>query len=377
VTTQDKTIALAQNVDTEVQKLNTSSLDISFNELLEMREAKELDITPDFQRLFRWSNGQQSRFIESLLLEMPVPPIFVIEQEDGRYILIDGLQRISSYLHLRGKLEAAHLDPPIKYGQMLKLTECDIIPSLNELTYDDLGTALQIRLKRAFVRVEVVKRTSDPKFKYHMFKRLNTGGENLTEQQIRNCTIRLLDVQFNDFIKEMSQSEAFVEVTDILTDTAKLGAFDEELVLRFFALKNNLDGFKHDVSDFLTDYMENVTVGKQPFDYGAERVTFERTFEFFRRTLGDRAFGNPNRKGPGITRGFSTYHFEALTIGIQKILGRIDLDNKDLLNALKQKLEEIKRSDDFMRLTTGGGKNSPGPLKKRISYVNDQLGIPA
>ena len=70
-----------------------------------MFKTKELDINPDYQRLFRWSEGARSRFIESLLLEMPVPPIYVIEQEEGQYLLIDGLQRISSYLHLRGELE--------------------------------------------------------------------------------------------------------------------------------------------------------------------------------------------------------------------------------------------------------------------------------
>src|SRR5690242_8139624 len=173
-----------------LKRASTQALDISFNELLDMSEAGELNITPDYQRLFRWSEGQRSRLVESLLLEMPVPPIFVIEEEDGSYQLIDGLQRISSYLHLRGKLSALHLDPPVQMGDMLKLSDCDIIPSINGMTFVDFPTALQIRLKRAFIRVEVVRKGADPRFKYHMFKRLNTGGDLLSEQQLRNCTIR-------------------------------------------------------------------------------------------------------------------------------------------------------------------------------------------
>jgi hypothetical protein len=88
---------LVDEISGTLKRVSTTSLDISFNELLDMAAADppELDITPDYQRLFRWSEGQRSRFIESLILEMPVPPVFVIEVDDGRYQLIDGLQRIS------------------------------------------------------------------------------------------------------------------------------------------------------------------------------------------------------------------------------------------------------------------------------------------
>lgn len=96
-------------IEVQVEKVHTQSLDLSFNELLDMYESGELDISPDYQRLFRWTEGASSRFIESLLLEMPVPPIYVVETETGVYQLIDGLQRFSSYLHLRGELTAERL----------------------------------------------------------------------------------------------------------------------------------------------------------------------------------------------------------------------------------------------------------------------------
>jgi hypothetical protein len=109
---------LIESIAATLKQASTQALDLSFNELLDMHEAKELNIAPDYQRLFRWTEGQRSRFIESLLLEMPVPPIFVIEEGEGTYQLIDGLQRISSYLHLRGKLAAPHLDPPVAIGDI-------------------------------------------------------------------------------------------------------------------------------------------------------------------------------------------------------------------------------------------------------------------
>ena len=117
---------LIQAIDEKIAAVRTQSLDFSFNELADMHDAGELIIDPEFQRMFRWSEGAQARFIETLLLELPVPPIFLIEREDRVYELIDGLQRISSYLHFRGSLaiDGSPLPP-------LQLSECDIVPELN------------------------------------------------------------------------------------------------------------------------------------------------------------------------------------------------------------------------------------------------------
>ena len=156
--------SLISQVDLRLQSVHTQSLDISFNELADMVRENELDISPDYQRLFQWSEGARSRFIESLLLEMPVPPIYMVEEEDNRKLLIDGLQRLSSYLHFRGMLVAPHLRPkPVLLGEKLTLQDCDIVTELNGRTYDDLGLSLQIKLKRSFVRVEVIKRGSNSK----------------------------------------------------------------------------------------------------------------------------------------------------------------------------------------------------------------------
>jgi len=366
---------LIDAIERRVKQVHTQSLDLSFNELLDMRSNGELDISPEYQRLFQWSEGARSRFIESLLLEMPVPPIYVVEENDGRYLLIDGLQRISSYLHLRGELTAQHLQPPVNKGDMLVLSDCDIVTELNGRTYNELGTALQIRLKRAFVRVEVVRKGSDARFKYYMFKRLNTGGELLSEQQIRNCTIRLLDPRFNDFIIELSKNEHFVACCETLTQERILAAFNQELVLRFFALKNDRARFKHDVSDFLTEYMEKVSDSQQgaQFDYQEEARQFEKTFHVLHATLDDRAFSFANPQRTKITKGFSVYHYEAFTLGLQSQLEELIPDNATQMDELGKILTGIKLDPEFIRITTGGGKNSPGPLNDRIRFVSQRL----
>ncbi|WP_066015660.1 DUF262 domain-containing protein [Endozoicomonas atrinae] len=368
---EDLILSLEQNIE----KVHTQSLDLSFNELLDMYADGELDIKPDYQRLFRWSQGAQSRFIESLLLEMPVPPIYVVESEDGKYQLIDGLQRFSSYLHLRGKLNAGHLNPPVCIGNLLKLQECDIVKELNGLTYDELPTSLKIRLKRAFVRVEVVRKGSDNKFRYHMFKRLNTGGEELTSQQLRNCTIRMLDSTFIDFVIKKSNEPNYKNCIRNISQQQQFGAFDQELVLRYFALKNYKDKFVHDVSDFLTEYMENISDPEKKefvFDYQEEEKIFDKVFLLLNKALGDRSFG---RIGKGLTvqSNFAVYHFEAICTGLLSRINELDPDNPVHIRSLKAKLIEIKADSDFSKATVGGGKNSPGPLNKRIQVVVDKL----
>lgn len=365
---------LILSLEQNVEKVHTQSLDLSFNELLDMHSNGELDINPDYQRLFRWTVGAQSRFIESLLLEMPVPPIYVVESDEGRYQLIDGLQRFSSYLHLRGKLVAEHLNPPIREGDFLTLQECDIVDELNGLKYDDLPTSLKIRLKRAFVRVEVVRKGSDSKFRYHMFKRLNTGGEELTQQQLRNCTIRMLDPTFIDFIILKSKSDDYRNCIKNISTQQELGSFDQELVLRYFSLKNYRSNFVHDVADFLTEYMEKVTDPENNevnFNYVEEERIFDKVFKVLNRSLGDKSFGRVGNNG--IQSNFSVYHFEAICTGLLSRIEEIDENNQEHISGLESILMEIKSDTNFKSATTGGGKNSPGPLNTRIDIVVNKL----
>lgn len=374
--TREPGVRLLQAVQKQVKQIQTSSLDLSFNELLDMYKTDELIIDPDYQRAFRWSPGKESRFIESLILGMPIPPVFVIELEDGKYELIDGLQRLSSYFHFRGALELEAFDRTIPEGEELVLSDCDIVSELNGLRHSSLPSAMQIRLKRHFIRVEVIRKESDERLRYHMFKRLNTGGENLSEQEIRNCTVRLLGGgdQFMRFIIELSHSPDFLVCTQNITEESRQLRFDQELVLRFFAFKNQRAKYRHDVADFLTEFMEAVLdpAVHLPFDYEAERQVFVRTFEVLAATLEDKAFGWVNRAG-NIVRGFAVYHFEAFTLGIQSILGGFDLRDAEQVAALRTVLEGIKRDPEFMAITTGGGRNSRGALDSRVGFVEEKL----
>jgi hypothetical protein len=366
---------LINAVDNKITAVRTSNLDLSMNELADMYETDELLISPDFQRMFRWSLGAQSRFIESLILELPVPPIFLIERDDRVYELIDGLQRISSYLHFRGvlRLEGEIQEP-------LVLQECDIVRELNGISVDDLPRALDIKLKRSYLRAEILRKESDPRLRYYMFKRLNTGGEILSEQEVRNATIRLLSPDFNDFIIESSENVDFQYSIDTISDGARRRKWDQELVLRFFAYKNDIVNYVHDVSDFLTDYMEKVSDpdDAEVFDYSAEKSIFDKTFLVLRKIsdhleIGTKIFGTIGQSGE--PRGqFSVYHYEGITLGLQAVLAGVDPLNSLQIEALAGAVKHGKADPDFLK-STGAGKNYSGPMRSRVSYFENKFRV--
>lgn len=353
-------VSLVESVDNKISKVRTTSLDISFNELLDMYSNEELIISPEYQRLFRWSEGKQSRFIETLLLELPLPPIFVIEVEEGKYELIDGLQRISSYLHFRGVLEGKG---------SLELTDCDIISELDGHRYADFPKTLQIKLKRNFIRVEVLRKESDDRLRYHMFKRLNSGGEILSEQEIRNCTIRILNPEINNFIISMSLEKCFQNTTSRLPDEDVNKKRNEEFVLRFFTLKNSIeeyDKFKS-MDEYLTHYMESVAKQEIEFDYKKEKDIFIKTFTILDKILGKNTFSTKLSSGD-YKDTFVLYYYDGLTLGIQKFINQFNETTE--YEKLVGIIESVKNDNAFYKARTGSKSNT----KKRIRIVEEKLG---
>ena len=132
-------LTIDEQIDKIIGEVRTESLDISFGEIINLYTNKELIIQPEYQRLFRWSNQQKSRLVESILLELPIPQIFTIENSDGVLELIDGLQRISSIIQF--------IDASVLNLEPLQLEGCDQIKQLNKKIYNDLSVRLKKRLK--------------------------------------------------------------------------------------------------------------------------------------------------------------------------------------------------------------------------------------
>lgn len=354
--------SLDEQIDQRIGEVRTEALDLSFGEIANLRKNKELITQPEYQRLFRWSNEQKSRLIESILLELPIPQIFVMENADGVYELIDGLQRVSSVLQF--------LEPEVLNLPPIELSGCDIIDDLNGKSYDSLPLSLRLRVKRSTVRTVVIKRQSKSFLRYEMFKRLNTGGSLLSPQEIRNCSARLIGEEgtaFYSFLRDLSDYPSFKATTQTLAEEDVEQKGNEELVLRFFAAKNAIDLFRGSVRDWLDDYMEAVLFGRTAFDKEAERAVFQEVFDAISDKLGETAFVKFRGERP--LGGLAPAYYEAISVGCFKTLG--ELRAKEA-TAVKQALVRLVQSTEF-REVTGPGANNKTKLRSRIEMAEKAI----
>lgn len=359
VTTQD---ALLAEIDEKIGEVRTDAIDISFGELISLRSSKEIVIDPEYQRLFRWSNEQKSRLVESILLRLPIPPIFFIENEDGTLELIDGLQRVSSMIQL--------IEPNLIDQQTLTLSGCDLIDALNGYTYDDLPIALKLQLKRSTVRALIIKRQSKSFLRYEMFKRLNTGGSLLSPQELRNCSARLFGapgVDFYNFLIGLSQYEHFVSTTETLSDTDMEKRGREELVLRFFAAKNGPSLYRGHVGDWLDSFMEAVLLEKMEFDLESESNQFKKVFALIDRSLGYYAFCKFKDDAP--VGGLAPAYYEAIAIAVNN---EIDFAEKLDEKALAKAVNNARQTSEF-RDNVGAGANKKSKLKGRVDVIQKAI----
>jgi len=312
--------SLEEIIDEKIGEVRTESLDLSFGEIVNLHAANELIIQPEYQRLFRWSDVKKSRLIESILLELPIPQIFVIENSDGVLELIDGLQRVSSVIQFidASALKGEEPLPP------LQLQGCDLIKDLNDKIFNNLSLTLKLRIKRSSIRTVIIKRQSKSFLRYEMFKRLNTGGESLEPQEIRNCSARMVGnkgIDFYEFLKQKAINSDFLKCIESLPEESKNKKGDEELVLRFFAAKNAQDMFRSSVTDWLDLYMESILLEQVNFDYDVEGKNFDRLFNYLGNILGDNAF--VIYKGEQPQRNLKPAYYEAITVGTLNVLDQI------------------------------------------------------
>ena len=351
-------LPLDEQIDARRSDIRTDKLDMTYGEFANMYQEKELVVAPAYQRLFRWTPSQKSKFIESVLLGIPTPAIFVAETKDGVWELVDGLQRISTVLEFFGVLKSA--DGETMPASTLVADETCELPGLNGLKYDNLSLRSRLSIRRAGCRVEVIKVGSGPRMKYDLFERLNTGGAQLTDQEIRNCIFRAEASDLMDYFDGLAQFEPFQEFLGISENQQK-ELYDRGLVLRFFALKNDLNSFQHDVEPFVTGYIHKVVDGLVPFDREAERDIFQRTIKRIAEALGDGSWRHIRKGRP---RGaFSVYVFEALSLSVAKHLDAVAaLDT----NELAERLNAVKTDEEF-RNSCGAGRNTKPHLLRRLS----------
>jgi hypothetical protein len=310
------------------------------------RESDESEIfIPDYQRDMVWTPKQQSRFIESILIKLPVPFIFGADvgqgDREGALEIIDGSQRIRTLDNfLSNKLVLVGLK---------KLTEAI------GMRFSDLSKPRQMRFKRTTVRVIELTEKADEDARREMFDRLNSGGTRLTTMEVRRGVV---DGPFMSFITECAANEIFRSLVPLNERNAKRKEY-EEFVLRYFAYLNNYHGFQKSVDDFLTDYLKS----KNENFSDSDKQVMQDEFICMLKLVSEHF---PN----GFKRtGYTTVpriRFEAIAVGLS-------LAVREKPELIPCDIEQWLDSKAFIKHTRSDASNSRPKLVNRIHYVRDNL----
>lgn len=298
-------------------------------DLYRMYDDEVLDVSPTFQREVAWKGPAQTRFIDSLMKQLPIPSLcFSYDYKNENWQVIDGLQRISSVIRFLDEKSAwtlAALD--------------DIDPRIvgkNVKEFRKKGTELnklRRRVENAMLPITVLR--CDPSLESHsnylftIFHRLNTGGLKLNNQEIRNC---IFSGRFNDMLRELDHNESWLNINGIdkpVNDRFKR----QELILRFFAFYESFENYKEGLAKFLNNYMRT-NRSQSDLEIDQKKALFIRVVNVIKEKLGTEIAGAR----------LNLSLFESLMVGVAR--------NIDKVEALKpteavKRLNSLKENDEF------------------------------
>lgn len=359
---------LSERINLKKKEIATDSYPMSIGELINLYRDEELDIHPQFQRLFRWNDYQKTKLIESIMLNIPLPSIFVSQNDEGVWDVVDGVQRLSTIFQFVGILkdESGGLVPPFRLQGTKYIPEFEN-KKWNSEGVDGFSRDLQLDFKRTKLSINIVKKESDPSTKYELFQRLNTGGSQLSPQEVRNCLMIMTDSSFYDNINTMANDESFLNTTPI-SDRKSDEQFRLELVTRYLVGKysnlNRLTKDYKDINNLLDDEILKIAESNK-FDKEDEYKKFKELFVFIDEVLGENAFKRYKKENDKFGGACLTSSFQAITIGIGENFEYLkSIKKEDLIQKIKNMYSEeifeemlgkgVKSIDRFVKLSNFG-----------------------
>ena len=361
-------MSLDQEIEARRAEIRSDGYPMSIGELISLYRDDELDIHPEFQRFFRWSDEQKSRLIESILLGIPLPSIFVSQRQDGVWDVIDGLQRLSTIFQFVGVLKNAdgEILPP------LKLRKTKYLPSMADKIWDadnpseSIGNANQLIIRRSKLDVKIILRESSESSKYELFQRLNTGGSQLSDQEVRNVILIMVNPDAYRWLEELAQDENFQACT-ALSDRMISEQYDLELVTRFLVFRNiREDELRSvgDLGDFLTDKISEMA---QSDDFQAlkeqEEAAFKSTFDWLANSLEERSFRRYDAAKDRHLGGFLISAFEPIAFGVGYNVK--SYNSSTSVQKIEGTVKELWGNPDFTS-NSGGGIRAANRLRSTL-----------
>lgn len=350
---EDKLLDLEEQI-TEKRKtvdFDTREFTIEFlvKKYLDKIEIDENDIfVPDYQRDFVWDDERQSRLIESLVLGLPIPIIFLAEVENGRLEIVDGSQRIRSIVAF--------------VSNSLKITGLDSLTELNGFTFEDLPTSRKRKINNTPIRTVVLSDATTEEVRNELFERINRGSDLLRNMEKRKGIYK---GQFTDFIyDECAKNPKLIKHARLAKSVKKRQEL-EELVLRFFAVSDlypALGKYSSGVGAALDEYMQTTNSNIDASQLAEKRLQFERMLDFV-----DKSFVNgfARTKESSVSRLF----FEAIAVGVHLAL----LNNPELKPHPIDINEWLKDKNFKNLVSTERRTHDQRKMIARIEYVKDHV----
>lgn len=231
-------------VPPSIRKIFTDQGDPEVESLYGKYKRGKLITQPEFQRYFVWDRLKCSKLIESALLDIPLPVIYLSEERDGKEYVIDGQQRLTAFF--------SFIDGIFPIGENdFKLTGLKVFSELNNKRFIDIDDQIQDKIRYYKIRIITFRKESDPNLKFEIFERLNTGSVSLNDQELRNCIYR---GKYNELLKELSNDSDFKYLFGL--DKPEKRMKDVELVLRWAAFYlNSYLNYKPPMRNFLNNNM--------------------------------------------------------------------------------------------------------------------------
>lgn len=338
--------------------VNISQRPMNVYNLMERLENDEIDLSPVFQRRANlWPLEQQSRLIESLMLKIPIPTFYFNATDDDKWVIIDGLQRLSAFKNfLVGNKDGS--------GRMVKepLRGLQYLEEFDGITFDELPRQYMRRIKETSIVAYTVEKGTPDGVVYNIFQRINTGGLQLTPQEIRQA---LYGGQATELIKELAETREFLEATQDSISTKRMA--DREYVNRFIAF-TELDyqaDYKGNIDQFLIKGLKKVNSYKDKKQIKRIRDSFIQTMKYSQCIFGRYAFRKYNeemRRGP-----INKALFESWSLVLS------ELDAEQLESLVKQKEKVISKfgkllqKPSFSQDLKAGDSNS---VARRIDAIS-------
>lgn len=312
---------------------------------------KEELVIPDFQRQYVWNQAQASKLIESFLVGLPVPAIFLFaERNSNQYLVIDGQQRLKSIFYFFDGFMGEEVNGKRK---VFRLKGLNPNSKWHNKTFEQLDEKDRNQLLNSVLRAFIVKQLdpNDETSVYHIFERLNTGGTHLNNQEVRNC---IYGGAFNEsLLKDLNRYPNWRRI--IGKDTLDARQRDLELVLRFFALQV-IENYKKPLKDYLTLYMRrNRNATQDELEIKADM--FKRTCDMVVDCLGEKPFH--------IRAGLNAAVFDSVMVAVSRNLDGIPAD-------FQARFQQLIDDSDYLECTQSRTTDEE-IIRKRFAIAEDRL----